>query len=163
MTSTGHSINGVVSRHRPWWWHLAAELRSGDIAVVGSDSYANLHAQLMTWQECQPLVAQFCAQAGIPTDAEKLVAFYRDKLIKPAVSVNAGYPANTDLVLDGDKPVLKRRKGNERRPSALALEAAIHERLPERSLLDLLGRYAARVGGRRLVRSVGLRSAMPRG
>jgi hypothetical protein len=29
--------------------HLAAELRSGDIAVVGSDSYANLHAQLMTW------------------------------------------------------------------------------------------------------------------
>ncbi|MGH3807722.1 MAG: hypothetical protein ACRDRU_14080, partial [Pseudonocardiaceae bacterium] len=30
--------------------HLAAELRSGDIAVMGSDSYANLHAQLMSWQ-----------------------------------------------------------------------------------------------------------------
>jgi hypothetical protein len=28
--------------------YLAAELRSGDIAVAGSDSYANLHAQLMT-------------------------------------------------------------------------------------------------------------------
>ncbi|MGH3901581.1 MAG: hypothetical protein ACRDTA_25675 [Pseudonocardiaceae bacterium] len=35
--------------------YLAAELRSGDIAVVGSDSYANLHAQLMTWDECLPL------------------------------------------------------------------------------------------------------------
>ncbi len=30
--------------------HLAAELRSGDIAVAGSDSYANLHAQLMSWE-----------------------------------------------------------------------------------------------------------------
>ena len=73
------------------------------------------------------------------------MAFYRDKLTKTAAAVDAGYPANTDLVLDGDKPVLKRRKGNERRPSALALEAAIHERLPERSLLDLLGLYLRRL------------------
>jgi hypothetical protein len=36
--------------------HLAAEFRSGDIAVIGSDSYANLHAQLMLWSECEPLV-----------------------------------------------------------------------------------------------------------
>ncbi|GAA3434076.1 hypothetical protein [Kutzneria kofuensis] len=38
-------------------------LRSGDIAVAGSGSYANLRAQLMTWAECQPLAADFCAQA----------------------------------------------------------------------------------------------------
>jgi hypothetical protein len=49
--------------------HLAAELRSGDIAVAGSDSYANLHAQLMSWEQCEPLVEGFCAQAGIPADA----------------------------------------------------------------------------------------------
>ncbi len=46
--------------------HLAAELRSGDIAVAGSDSYASLHDQLMSWEECQPHVADFCEQAGIP-------------------------------------------------------------------------------------------------
>lgn len=46
--------------------HLAAELRTGDIAVVGSDSYANLHAQLMPWSECEPLVAEYCAQTGLP-------------------------------------------------------------------------------------------------
>jgi len=44
--------------------HLAAELRTGDIAVVGSESYANLHTQLMSWTECQPLVADYCAQAA---------------------------------------------------------------------------------------------------
>ncbi|WP_433359156.1 hypothetical protein [Streptosporangium sp. CA-115845] len=36
--------------------YLAAELRSGDIAVAGSDSYANLRDQLMSWEECAPLV-----------------------------------------------------------------------------------------------------------
>jgi hypothetical protein len=28
---------------------LAAELRGGGIAAAGSDSYANLHDQLMSW------------------------------------------------------------------------------------------------------------------
>ena len=126
--------------------HLAAELRSGDIAVVGSDSYANLHAQLMGWEQCEPLVEGFCAQAGIPAAAEALVAHYRALLTRTAAAVDTGYPANTDLRLEGGKPVLARRKGADRRPSALALEAAILDRLPERHLLDVLARTAYLTG-----------------
>jgi TnpA family transposase len=126
--------------------HLAAELRSGDIAVVGSDSYANLHTQLMSWEECAPLAEQFCAQAGIPADASELVAHYKRRLIGTAARVDAGYPSNTDLVLDGDRPLLKRRKGADRRPEALILEAAIHERIPQRSLLDVITRVAYLTG-----------------
>lgn len=37
--------------------YLASELRSGDLAVAGADSFANLHAQLMSWNECAPLAA----------------------------------------------------------------------------------------------------------
>ncbi|WP_257226304.1 Tn3 family transposase [Rhodococcus opacus] len=126
--------------------HLAAELRSGDVAVVGSDSYADLGAQLMSWDECAPLAAQFCEQAGIPAEAPALVDFYRRQLTGTAAAVDAGYPANTDLVLEDGKPTLKRRKGAERRPSALALEQAVHQRLPERSLLDILTRAAYLTG-----------------
>jgi hypothetical protein len=129
--------------------HLAAELRSGDIAVAGSDSYANLHSQMMTWEECRGEVADFCAQAGIPTDAKALVAFYRKKLTKMAATVDAGYPANTDLRLEGGRPVLARRKGAERRPSAIALEGAVLDRLPDRSLLDILARTAHLTGWHR--------------
>lgn len=125
---------------------LAAELRSGDIAVAGADSYANLHAQLMSWDECAPLVDEFCTQAGIPTDAAGLTAFFRDQLARTAAAVDAGYPANTDLRLEGGKPVLARRKGADRRASALRLEEAIHERLPERGLLDILARSAYLTG-----------------
>jgi TnpA family transposase len=125
---------------------LAAELRSGDVAVTGSDSYANLNSQLMSWDECAPLAARFCEQAGIPTEATDLVAYYQAQLTRTATEVDAGYPANTDLVLAEGKPVLKRRKGADRRPSALALEQAIHQRLPERSLLDILTRAAYLTG-----------------
>jgi hypothetical protein len=53
--------------------HLAAELRSGDIAVAGSDSYADLGAQLMSWEECAPLAAQCCEQAGSPRGGRLLL------------------------------------------------------------------------------------------
>lgn len=126
--------------------HLASELRSGDIAVVGSDSYANLHTQLMGWDECRDKAAEFCAQAGIPTDAKALVAHYRTLLTKTAAEVDKGYPANTDLRMEGGRPVLARRKGAERRPAAIALEAAVLDRLPERALLDILARTAHLTG-----------------
>ena len=125
---------------------LAAELRSGDVAVAGSDSYANLHDQLMSWEECQPLVEAFCAQAGIPSDPAALTGYYRSQLAAAAGRVDAGYPSNTDLVLEGGRPVLRRRKGADRRPEALRLEAAIHERLPQRALLDILTRTAYLLG-----------------
>jgi len=129
--------------------HLAAELRSGDIAVVGSDSYANLHAQMMTWEECAGQVADFCEQAGIPSDAKALIAFFKKQLTKMAVTVDAGYPANTDLRLEGGRPVLARRKGADRRPEAIALEGAVLDRLPDRSLLDILAHSAHLTGWHR--------------
>ncbi len=60
--------------------------------------------------------------------------------------VDAGFPRNTDLSFADGRPVLRRRKGADRRPSALALEEAIHQRLPERGLLDILARTAHLVG-----------------
>jgi hypothetical protein len=108
--------------------HLAAELLSGDIAVAGSDSYASLHDQLMRWEECQPQVAEFCEQAGIPASAGDLVAHFRAGLEKTASAVDAGYPANADLRLEGNKPVLARRKGGH--AGRTAATAAQHATSP---------------------------------
>ncbi|MDP9843142.1 hypothetical protein J2853_002353 [Streptosporangium lutulentum] len=121
--------------------YLASELRSGDIAVVGADSYASLHAQLMSWDECVPLAEQFCGQAGIPSDPTALTAHYRAVLGDIAAVVDAGFPHNTELSFEDGRPVLRRRKGADRRPSALALEEAIHQRLNEFAKLDVAGMW----------------------
>ena len=67
----------------------------------------------------------------------------QDLLTKTAAIADAGYPANDDLVIDGDgTPHLKRHRREDRRASSLKLEAQIKARLPERSLLGILARTA---------------------
>jgi TnpA family transposase len=111
--------------------------------VVGADAYANYLGQLMSWEECEPLVAGYCAQAGLPATAEEFVAGLRQELTEVAARVDAGYPDNSDLVIDENgHPMLKRRRGRDRRASAIALERLVEDRMPERSVLDVLTRTA---------------------
>jgi TnpA family transposase len=124
--------------------YLVQELRTGDVAVIGSESYANLHDQLLSWEECGPLVAEYCEQAGLPATAAEFTAALKQQLTEVAAKVDAGYPDNADLTIDQatGKVVLSPRKGKARRQSALDLEAEILRRLPEWSLLDVLARTA---------------------
>ncbi|MCA1697478.1 MAG: DUF4158 domain-containing protein [Actinobacteria bacterium] len=43
--------------------YLANELRTGDIAVGGSQAYANWAAQLLPREDCEVLLGEFCAEA----------------------------------------------------------------------------------------------------
>ncbi|MFE2184899.1 Tn3 family transposase [Streptomyces sp. NPDC059455] len=125
-------------------FYLTQELRTGDVAVIGSQSYANLHDQLLSWQACEPLAADYCEQAGLPSTAPAFTAALKQKLTQVAAKVDAGYPDNADLTIDtaSGKIVLTPRKGKDRRKSAQDLEAEILRRLPEWSLLDVLARTA---------------------
>ena len=124
--------------------YLAQELRTGDVAVRGSEAYANWAAKLLGWEECQPLLGAFCAEAGLPASASEFVGSLRAALTAKAEEVDAGYPDNADLVIDEQTgvPSLKRRKGKDRSESAIELEEQIKERMPERSLLEILARTA---------------------
>jgi hypothetical protein len=124
--------------------YLAEALRTGDVAVRGSQAYANWAAQLLPWEDCEVLLDEFCAEAGLPATASEFTDGLRAALVARAAQVDAGYPNNADLVIDEATgvPTLRRRRGKDRAASALALEEAIKERLPERSLLDILGRTA---------------------
>jgi len=119
--------------------HLAHELRSGDLAIEGADSYADYRQQLLSWQECEPQVVAYCRQLGLPETAEGLVEHLRGWLAGIAADVDAGYPANAHVTMtEQGEPILKRPARAAPSPSAQALEAALSERLPERNLLDIL-------------------------
>ncbi|MEU9005377.1 Tn3 family transposase [Streptomyces sp. NPDC048551] len=114
------------------------------MAVIGSESYANLHEQLLSWEACEPLVAEYCEEAGLPASAGAFTAELKRQLTAVAAKVDAGYPDNADLTIDKDsgKIVLSPRRGKDRRTSAQDLEREILKRLPEWSLLDVLARTA---------------------
>jgi TnpA family transposase len=118
---------------------LAAALKSGDVTVEGSDAYADYREQLLPWVECEPQVAEYCQQVGLPTTAGEFVRRLKSWLTNAAERVDAGLPANSDVVItEKGEPVLKRRAGRQPSASAQALEASLLERMPERNILDVL-------------------------
>lgn len=119
--------------------YLAAELKSGDIAVVGSDAYADYREQLLPWEECAPLVADYCRDLGLPATAAGFVDELRTWLADVAAATDAGFPTNDHLdITPQGEPILKRLQRREPSPTAQALEAAILERLPEHSIIEVL-------------------------
>ena len=129
---------------------LADELVRGDVAAAGSETYANWQAQLLDFADCQPYLAGYCQEAGLPDNAAEFCTTLKARMKELAATVDAGYPDNADLIIEEDgRPSLKARKGTQRTASALALEAAIKERLPERSLLDILARSTRWLGWHR--------------
>ena len=98
----------------------------------------------LPWEDCEELLEEFCTEAGLPSSARALTDQLRTKLTDQAATVDAGYPENTGLVIDRATgvPSLKRRRVNETAVGAMALEEALKERMPERTLLEILARTA---------------------
>jgi len=119
--------------------HLALELRTCDIAVPGSEQYADYREQLLPWAECGPLVESYCMKLGLPTTADDFVRQLQTELDSVAAEVDAGFPSNTAVSINKDgEPVLKRPAADKPPTSATELEAAVLAFLPERSLLDMV-------------------------
>jgi TnpA family transposase len=119
--------------------YLAAELRSGDICVVGSEEYADCREQLLPWSECLPLIDQYCENLSIPNTASGFVEYLKSLLTDTAAAVDTGYLNNHQFIInDEGRPVLKKYQANELSVSGKALITKIEERLPERNLIDIL-------------------------
>ena len=119
--------------------YLMAELRSGDICVIGSENYADHREQLLPWSKCLPLIDQYCEDLGFAPNAVGFVEQLKKWLTDTACKVDAGYPDNRQLVInDLGEPVLKKSLRHDLSPEAKALLVAVEERFPERNLIDVL-------------------------
>jgi len=126
---------------------LANELKSGDIAMAGSEEYADYRNQLLSWDRCQELLPDYLEQLGFPSDANGFVDQLKVSLTELADKIDRGYPENKQVVIDDSgHPVLKKVVGKVETPSAKALEATVLERLPERNILDVLSNVSHWVG-----------------
>ncbi|MCX5158037.1 Tn3 family transposase [Streptomyces sp. NBC_00264] len=130
---------------------LAEELRTGDVAVVGSEEYADWSRQLLDWEVVKEKLGTYLVEVGLCEEGETAafdaVSFRRqleDKLTAAAAAADAGYPDNEGLVIDPETgiPSLKPHRSEGQRPSARRLEQEIKARMPERSLMGIVARTA---------------------
>jgi TnpA family transposase len=119
--------------------HLAAELKSGDISVQGSENFADYRNQLLAWSECEPMVAGYCRDLGFESTPQDFVRQLRNWLTETAGEVDRNYPDIGQVVIsENGEPVLKRIVRKDLTVSAVALERNLLERIPERNIIDVL-------------------------
>jgi TnpA family transposase len=130
--------------------YLAEELRTGDIAVAGAAEYGDWSAHLLSFDQCRPLLAAYCAEAGLPATAAEFVAELKERHRQAAESLDAGYADNEDLTFAKDgTPTLKRLAGLGTSAAATKLGAEIKARMPERTLIEITSRTAYWLGWHR--------------
>ncbi|WP_405633169.1 hypothetical protein OG933_44000 [Streptomyces sp. NBC_00016] len=81
---------------------LAEELRTGDVAVVGSEEYADWSEQLLDWEVVQETLGSYLMEVGLTEQGESAefdAQFFRrqleDKLRGAAAAADVGYPGDT--------------------------------------------------------------------
>ncbi|MEI6775625.1 MAG: Tn3 family transposase [Chloroflexales bacterium] len=123
---------------------LAADLRSGDIAVVGTTHYPDTRTQLLPWADCAPQVAAWAQEMGLPPTATAFVRDLQQRLADAAALVDQQIPDDSQVtILANGELVFKRPPRRTIAPTALALERLVIARLPDRHLLDIIATVTA--------------------
>lgn len=118
---------------------LADELRSGDIAVRDSEEYADYREQLLNWEECKPLIADYCREVELPETATGLIENLRNTLDQTAKAVDKKSMAETSFSFDRKGNLVLKKVARQEQPTNLKeVENSIAELMPERNLLDML-------------------------
>ncbi|NHN33221.1 Tn3 family transposase [Paenibacillus agricola] len=118
---------------------LASELKTGDLFVTGSENYADYREQLLSWEECKPMVADFCAEMKFTPTSEGFVQQLKDLLTQTAEEVDKNYPNNGQVVINEDgEPTLKRSVRKDSIPNVTDLETTIYQHLPDRNIIEIL-------------------------
>jgi TnpA family transposase len=117
---------------------LANELKSTDLYVAGSATYTDFRDELLPWDKCLPMVAEYCENLNISSNGKSAVIQLRRKLSDKANEIDNRYPEIKELVIDEKgNPILKKRSKKSEFID-LQLESIIKSRMPKRKLIDVL-------------------------
>ena len=118
---------------------LAADLKTGDVCVAGSDQYADYRARLLPWAECAPQVVDYCRELGFAPTPGGFVAGLKAWLTTTAEAVDQAFPENKQVMIDPKgEVIIKRPPAPTRSPTLRPLIGALQARMPERNLLDIV-------------------------
>ncbi|RZF26112.1 Tn3 family transposase [Paraburkholderia sp. UYCP14C] len=119
---------------------MAKELRSGDLCVSGSDSFADYRDYLLPWNECEKRLPAYCEKLGMPDSGAGFVTRLREWLSDVARRLDERFPEKSEHVTinKAGEFVVRRTTATIVPESAVALQKAMVKRMPVRNLLDVL-------------------------
>lgn len=119
--------------------YLAHELRAGDMYVVGSETFADYRAQLLSWENCLSLLDEHCLAVDLAVTPTGFVQQLKRWLTQTAETVDQSFLEHGQLRFDDEgTPTLRKLNNLPAPPGANILNAHLPERLPQLSVLDVL-------------------------
>lgn len=118
---------------------LMLALKSGDMAVLGSDAYADYREQFISWEEYEQQVEAYGVQVGLPTDGKAFVAHVQHWLETIAQATDRSFPSNTTVRIEQGKPSIAKAPPRPLPVGLKTLEQLIAERMEPINILDVLG------------------------
>lgn len=77
--------------------NLMSELKSGDIAILGSEEYSDYREQLLSWEECASEIEEYCREVELPATANGFVSKLKDELTETAETIDQAFPRNSAI------------------------------------------------------------------
>jgi TnpA family transposase len=118
--------------------HVMQELKSGDLCIPGSTTFNDYRTEFVSWDDYHREIATYGEQAGIPIERAAFITQLRTQLETAAQQAEAGFPTNTHLRLEHDRPVLKRLRARPKGENVRRFTRLLKERMPPVGILDTL-------------------------
>jgi hypothetical protein len=121
------------------FFELAEALQSGELYVTGSCNYDTYTDRLYPIESDPQAVATYLQERGFPDNADAFVAELRCWLARHINNLEDFVSKLGVVRLNNEgKPIVPRPPANKPSDSAIALEKALLERLPQRTILEAL-------------------------
>jgi len=117
---------------------LVWDLKSGDLAIVGSGAFADYREQLISLAEYGAQVAAYGYMVNLPVEGTPFIALLQANLDAQARATDASFPKNDAVRIEAGEPIVRRQVRAPEPVSLAALEATIAERLEPVSILEIL-------------------------
>ena len=119
---------------------MVRELKSGDLCVVGGDTYSDCRDEMVPLDECERTRAAYGEEVGLPVDGDAFVAHVRNLLAEAATKADDAYLANPFFKIVDGRPRLGRHAKRTIPEGFAALDEAVKRKLDTRnlSLLDVM-------------------------
>ena len=114
------------------------ELKSGDLYVEDSDSFADYCTQQISWAEYEANIDEFGKLVELPIEPKAFVIHVKNWLLDITQTTDQSFPSNQSVRLEQGRPVLKRPKKKVDSKKLAQIESLIEERIKPVNLLDIL-------------------------
>lgn len=101
---------------------VTLELKAGDLYIEGSEKYADYRKQLITWDEYEDKLTDFCEQVSLPSSDSDFIRKMQQEIKQVAKKTDQSIPRNEQIKIENGEVIIKKLKKKKLPPKLKQLE-----------------------------------------